>query len=39
VATAKRDDRYKRIVASILATLLEKGKPAVRPRCKATGRS
>jgi hypothetical protein len=33
------DDRYERIVATILITVLEKGKPAMRLRYEATGRS
>jgi hypothetical protein len=33
------DDRYERIVATILVTALEKVKAAMRLRCKGTGRS
>jgi hypothetical protein len=39
VATDRRDYCYERIVAGILATVVEKGTPAVRLRRKATGRS
>jgi len=39
VATDQRDDCYERIVASILVTVSDKGKPAVRLRRKDTGRS
>ena len=39
VATCERGDRCERIIAGILVTVLDKGKPAVRLRPKATGRS
>ena len=38
VVTGKRDDCYERIVAGILVTVLDRGKPAGWPRRKATGR-
>lgn len=39
MATEQQNNCYERIVAGILATILEKGKPAVGPRRKARARA